>query len=133
MGLCDPEELFPVEGQYRLVGGDDILAPFEGGLDPAPGFLDPAHQLHHEVDFLGAADRVRVARDRGRKGLRDLAPTIGASNRDPDDIERAVLCPEFPMTLRQELQESAAHGSQTQDSDPAGGHERLIGPGSSRK
>ena len=121
LGLRRGEDLVAVFGDQMLVGGDHVLAVGDRLHDQLARRLQPADQLHHDVD-LGIVDHVEgVGRHRqvARQGFR----LVEVAHRR---AEHADLAPGAAGDLfgiaAQHGERTAADGSQAQQADVDGFH-----------
>ena len=110
--LGERGEAGPVMGEQRLVGGDDMLAGRERGLDRLLCHTAlAANQLDEHVDrgILRQSDGVLHETQSGQIGVAFLLP---ASGRVRDDLDRAPgACGKLRLARRQQPQETAADGA----------------------
>ena len=120
------EDVAPLLGEQRLVGGDHVLAGLDGLEDKGLGRLDAADQLDNNVD-LWVADQIP-----GIPGERDVAEPfgqgVGAMVGDAGQADGHPGAPDQPLLLRQQhFRQALAHRAKTDYAHPDLVH-RLLSP-----
>ena len=99
--LGAPRETQPVPGDQRLVGGDDVLAAGQRGLDDIE--RDPvgaADQLDDGVDFRVGGHRGGVLVPAHRRQIdAAVAPPVASRDRDDDDAAAGAQSDRFGLAF----------------------------------
>ncbi len=102
----------------RLVGGDDVLAVREGGVDDARGHaLGAADQLDDDVDFgIGRHRRRILVPARRRQFDAAVAAPVARRNRGDDEPAPAALGQQLGLILKQ-FEGAGADRAEPRDGD----------------
>ena len=111
-------------GDQCLVGGDDGRAGTQRLLDVLAGLLDPADDLHDDVDVVGSGHGHGVVRDLDTLG--QAAVDGGVTNRHTHELElRPDTLVEVVPDVLEECDDATSDDATTQHPDADGVHVRL--------
>ena len=108
----------PVMRHQRLVGGDDVLAMVERGVEHLPGdAVGAADQLDDDVDLgIGRHRRGVLVPAHRRQIDAAIAPAIARRDRGDDDAAAGALSQQFGLPVQQ-LQDAGPDSAETGDGD----------------